>query len=102
MIFHFFDCLHRPPKKYHHKLYIVSFSGLSQPQNVILFKDWINIKRVMIFFTLWQEPAKLMSHLGIIKRIVCQEKVNQLLYDIGALSIELKVLTILYLIEKMT
>ena len=40
MIFQFFDCLHRPLKKYHHKLYIISFSGVSQPQNVILFKKF--------------------------------------------------------------
>ena len=49
MIFHFFDCLHRPPKKYHHKLYMVSFSGVSQPRNMILFKK-IGLKLSELWF----------------------------------------------------
>ena len=40
-----------------YKSYGIFFVCISVSQRDIIFKDWIKIGWVMIFFTLWQEPA---------------------------------------------
>ena len=45
-------------------LYGLFFVCISVSKRDIIFKDWIKIGRVMIFFTLWQEPATKSLDLG--------------------------------------
>ena len=47
-----------------YKLYGIFFVCISVSKSDIIFKDWIKIGRVMIFFTLWQEPATKSLDLG--------------------------------------